>query len=185
MAKTVAEEIVDQLAVDYQTATGDSSTPFRFGELRRRENDRARRVVFVQTGGTIEPPARTGKSLREDFAAAALAWDDVTEVLAHIYAEDRGALQAIHHNLLVVLRRCLGTGVQFQRYTWRTEEEQGARHTNRVHVLTQPMTWRIGVPDAFQQLVTVDDLGHACEFGAGEFNNDFSRDFKFAGGEAA
>lgn len=184
MAKTVAEQIVDALAVAYAEHTGDDSIPFSFGELERSKEAKARRIVFVRANGDVTPPERTGGMwMRDGFEGSNALFDKVEALVAHIYDPDEGNLESVHENFLVSAANLLGTGFQPGRYDWITETEDGARHTKRVHKLEQQFTLRLGVAEKALKLVVVEGIRHSCGFGAGGFSNGFSRGFQFAGVE--
>jgi hypothetical protein len=184
MAKTLAEQIVDEIESAYQTHTGDNSVTFRFGELSRADRESSRRVVFVRTGGKLEPPKRTGgKWMRNGFEASAARFDKVEQVTAHIYDPDAGNVELIHENLMVAISDALKTAVNVDGdYIWRTEAG-GAAHLTRTAKIEQPMTWRLAIPSRAHRLVEINGFTETCNFGSGEFGSAFGRAFKFAGGE--
>lgn len=184
MAQTIVEQIADDIEAAYLAHTADASVQWREGQLERPRNDLLRRIVLVSEGGSIEPPQHTGGAwIRDGLNASEARRAKVHQFTAHITDRDPAVCEAMHENLIVALANKFGTAVSFGDYVIRTQTTDGARHTAASAKIEQPFTMRIAIPDKAQRLTTVDDIQHACGFGQGEFSNDFSRDFSFAGTE--
>lgn len=173
------DELVDAIIADYQASTGDTTTTFERGQLRRAELSAPRRVVFVRDGGEFGFPRR---STSQDFTPIA---EQLERVAAHIFAPDDATAETIMLALVRSYAACLGSAWvdRSAEYDWYTQTDEGGRFDVQGTLILLRSVWRLGLTEETSAPVRapLDQLSHESSLGHGEFSSAFGRDFRFAG----
>jgi hypothetical protein len=149
--------LCDAIATDYIARTSDTAIVFRVGQLKRAQNDKPKRVVFVGDSGRVVPSKFTSSHSKTPIAALA------ENVTAHIYAPDREQADLVFLELIRSYDIVLGNAWQERSgdYERSTETEEGAGHTRRGHVIHFESVWRITKSEAQREIVTLESDDHA------------------------
>jgi hypothetical protein len=179
LAATSFDSVCDAIIADYQDATSDTTTVWERGQLKRAEHSDQQRVVFVRDSGQTGDPTRTSSQINTPITALE------ENVVAHIYAPDDEAAWTVLKALLRAYDRCLGSAWvdRAAEWTWFTQTEEGAKHENYGTLLRLAAVWRFGLTDAADAvpLTPLNSITHTGSIGLGDFNGEFSNDFRKAG----
>lgn len=127
------------------------------------QHQKQRRIVWLTTGGAIEPPRQAGGRVPSDGTAARvrLCKVRVERVEAHIFAETRELTEILLDNVIAALTHVLEL-VEMPSYDWETEVTERAGKVLRSQHCVLHFLLRLPVPDQIRELRTVAGIEDVC-----------------------
>lgn len=119
---------LDRISDRVHAALADATVLKQIGRLALAENTQIRRVVWVRTPSTVEPPSRAG-GLKVtdpdtgDQKRIGVVYDRWENVSLHMFAQDDTAGELLLDGMLAALHQVLGPDCIHRGYEWETERE--------------------------------------------------------------
>ena len=163
------EQIVRLVEAELQVHRREMGhTPFEVGfdlfRLATHENLELPRVCWVPIGGPVEG-AHAGTFKNDDNSVESKPlYKAQTQLQAYIFGCDYGDTEALHHDVLAAVWKCIGQLANPGVFRWVTQEEDVAAHMlGDNHLVVQPFTWPLTVLSEARLLVNITaEEGEVC-----------------------
>lgn len=158
--KTDFERVVDAIAREMDD---EQDTDFEVGQQAVHRHGERRRVVWVWTGGTIEPPGPVQWIPDPDGNHVPVLHANNALVQAHIQAPNLRELELLWAAVLNATRSCLATASVPGAYEVQTQLPREHGHAyGGIEYLVQLFTWNMVVAKRTDILTNVTAVTHSC-----------------------